>query len=583
MILVILILFCLHFLPLPIRLDPSLITLQLVLPILLFSNLGRGLPFPLSIGFGQCVLFCYVLIRSGVNNLFGLSLPITWIELALVCLIPRIQLKTTWWPFLLALFVFCQRELPRELMLSSDPDQHAFFTKQILDFGFLSMERGAWGEQGFNYPGGFAVLNFIWASLSFTDPRDIVTIQPYIQFLLAVFLFSRDKVAGTLLFLTFTFVPYGFLESNYHQEGTGRLSSIFLLALCLISPKSRKEWFLMGISPLLLFMINPPFGVLSGLLVGLKLLRKPKLIPILALLAFILVICDPYFQSRASGDLNEATLMNTGSEKPQLANYKQLVLGTRSINLSKDLLTKNGYFQAPFWALILLVITNLIIKKREGLNIVWQGCVIIASFLLIQPLFSILGSDPRYFLLEPYLVDSGKMLFLLLTIKGVGFILSSVRFSFVHVLIASALMFIPDSTKPRFSYCGAAGCVSEDDKKVLDYIHNYFNEKETISRILVPNAPVIVFNREKWLFPWGAARALPFETEIPLAFFYFQGDKDYSFDNYKSFVCDKLDIEWLLKENIRYIFLPSDRGGTCVRGGGTVLFKSGEAKFIRLY
>ncbi len=578
--LLILILFIAHFSPFPLRFEPVISLLQLLIPILALSNLGRGLPFPLAVGFGQCVLFAYVLLRSGLNHLLGVELPISWIELILICLVPKVTFKVPW-AFLLGLFVFCQRELPRELMLSSDPDQHAFFAKQLLDFGFLPLNRGLWGEEGFNYPGGFAVLNFIWAKLSFCDPRDIVTIQPYIQFLLAIFLFSKDRLPGFLLFLVFTFIPYGYLENNYHLEGTGRLSSIFLLSLCLISPKSQKEWFLVTLAPIMLFIINPPFGVLSGALVGVKLIKNLKIIPIIFCLGLILVFCDPYFRSRISGDLNEATLIKTEQKPLELDKYSSNVLSSRSINLTKDMIFKNGYFTLPIWGLALFALLLLFSNKNEGLNLLWQGGVIVLSFLLFQPLFSILGSDPRYFLLEPYLLDSGKLMFLLILIKGTGVIFSKIKFSGLHLALAILLMFIPNKTKPRFSYCGAAGCLTENDKKVIEQMTQYLTDKNT--RVLIPNAPVMVFNREKWLFPWGAGRALPFETDVPLAFFYFQGDRDYSYENYQKNICEELNIEWLKAEQIKYIFIPSDRGGTCIRSGGEILFKSGDAKFVKVY
>lgn len=582
--LLILLLFIAHFSPFPLRFEPTIILLKLFIPILALSNLGSSvgqrLPFPQAVGFGQCVLFAYVLLRSGLNHLLGLDLPITWIELILICLIPKVSFKIPW-AFLLGLFVFCQRELPRELMLSSDPDQHAFFAKQLLDFGFLPLDRGLWGEQGFNYPGGFAVLNFIWAKLSFCDPRDIVTIQPYIQFLLAIFLFSKDRLPGFLLLLVFTFVPYGYLENNYHLEGTGRLSSIFLLSLCLITPKSGKEWFAVLVAPIMLFIINPPFGVLSGALVGVKLIKNLKFIPLIFCLGLVLIYCDPYFRSRISGDLNEATLIETDQKPLALNDYSTNFLSKRSLNLTKDMIFKNGYFTLPLWALGLFILVLLALNRSEGLNLLWQGGMIVLSFIFFQPLFSILGSNPSYFLLEPYLLDSGKLLFLLLLIKGAGTILSSIKLSAIHLALAFLLMFIPDQTKPRFSYCGAAGCLTRDDKKVIEYMAQHISDKNL--RVLIPNAPVMVFNREKWLFPWGGVRALPFETDIPLAFFYFQGDSDYSYENYKKNVCEELNIEWLKSEKIKYIFIPSDKGGTCIRGGGEVLFKSGDAKFVKVY
>jgi len=139
-------------------------------------------------------------------------------------------------------------ELPREIMLSSDPDLHAFWASQISRIGEVPWNQGLWGPDRFFYPAGFAVLNYTWSVFSGLSIPEIVTAQPLIQtqFCLALLAWTaclqtsdraRSPQMHVILFILllvvyYAFLPFGYQHSHLHLEGTGRLSASLLTATC---------------------------------------------------------------------------------------------------------------------------------------------------------------------------------------------------------------------------------------------------------------------------------------------------------------------------------------------------------------
>ena len=62
----------------------------------------------------------------------------------------------------------------------------------------------------------------------------------------------------------------------------------------------------------------------------------------------------------------------------------------------------------------------------------------------------------------------------------------------------------------------------------------------------------------------------------------------FSYENYMRHVHDTFDVEWLLENNIRYFFIPSDRGGAVIEGldtiveNGKVIFEENDCMFIEI-
>jgi hypothetical protein len=143
---------------------------------------------------GMLVLVVYIYLRSLFNHAVQ-DWPITQWEIVLLmgitvvvgfwghtpkALVTRssdnIYALTVGLTIIFALCVIiAAREMPREVMLSSDPDQHAFFAKQIERFGAIPYHQRDWGSQGFNYPAATGVVVFLWHLLTGIDVRSLLT------------------------------------------------------------------------------------------------------------------------------------------------------------------------------------------------------------------------------------------------------------------------------------------------------------------------------------------------------------------------------------------------------------------------
>jgi hypothetical protein len=231
-----------------------------------------------ALAIGQISLMTYLLIRSavsgGVYYFFGLQAPVTTIEISALGLLGiwLISQRATHLAInrpspsrvinLIAVLICCLgpvvlRELPRTLPLSSDPDQHTFWASQIVRLGIIPWDQGILGIGSFGYPAGFAAVNSIWISFSGLSAVEIVTMQPQIQFLLALLLCSaaaeiliqRSQVSTNaqllqrnsdsavlftalgLILIYWLVLPYGLQNERIHGEGTARLSCSLLVAV----------------------------------------------------------------------------------------------------------------------------------------------------------------------------------------------------------------------------------------------------------------------------------------------------------------------------------------------------------------
>jgi hypothetical protein len=96
-----------------------------------------------------------------------------------------------------------------------------------------------WGPESFKYPAGTGALSFLWATLSASDIRDSLTIQPILQAYIAIFIIAeltlstRKHSLNAIGFMLLSFaliyqycLPYSLDQAHYHLEGTGRLMSL---------------------------------------------------------------------------------------------------------------------------------------------------------------------------------------------------------------------------------------------------------------------------------------------------------------------------------------------------------------------
>jgi hypothetical protein len=325
----------------------------------------------MSLAIGQTVCMVWVLLRGGVSGMAyfatGYQLPITRFEIALLATAIVLATERTRknvdqatlggsptissWSVLtfiallaLSIMPVALRELPRDIALSSDPDQYAFWTSQVLRLGGVPWDQGILGIGSFGYPAGFAVLGAIWCVFSGLSPVEIVTIQPILQFILAALfcaalaeycLNSRGTIkqsTGSLhtflascLLLTayWTVLPYGHQQGMYHCEGGGRASTSLFMATALgsvvvlwgtfqIRFQRRLLLSLLGVTGALIVTINPITAAVPCCLVGLLFLYElgrslwafrgqgkiaVGLLPLVAIgvIGVLLVLSDPYF------------------------------------------------------------------------------------------------------------------------------------------------------------------------------------------------------------------------------------------------------------------------------------------------
>jgi hypothetical protein len=313
----------------------------------------------------------WVLLRGGVSGIAyfatGYQLPITRFEVALLVgaivlakgraqdhanqATTEVPSLRSWWSALAftalvttSLMPLALRELPRDIALSSDPDQYAFWTSQVLRLGGVPWDQGILGIGSFGYPAGFAVLGAIWCVFSGLSPVEIVTIQPILQFILAAlfcaalaehclnksgalksFIAPLHTWLASCLLLTayWTILPYGHQQMMYHGEGAGRASTSLFMAMVLGSlvmlsgsPRGRVERTTLltslGVSGALIATINPITALVPCCLIGMmfvyELGRAIWMFPdrsrvtagILSLVAICffgvsLILSDPYF------------------------------------------------------------------------------------------------------------------------------------------------------------------------------------------------------------------------------------------------------------------------------------------------
>jgi hypothetical protein len=210
-------------------------------------------------------------------------------------------------------------------------------------------------------------------------------------------------------------------------------------------------------------------------------------------------------------------------------------------------------------------------------------------------------------LLAPYFLVACRQLnflWLLWLVAGIpSAMVSRSLATFCYLMTALLLVlfphspFTPHDPVPRQSYCGSMGCVNDDERRVIDSISESFTRYNArhpslsyarTPKILVPNYTVRI-GVESWLFPAGGVRLLAFRDTFPLAFYYFQGSRKYTFKNYRRHVCNRLNVRWLRRHGIRFAFLPHHPPKEChglrkMTGKQfRTVSRSGRVRFVRLY
>lgn len=658
------------------RTEVLLATVQLFFAALALASVGSALRELIagttqgvfwSLLVGQVGIGLWIYFRSGLNEIcnsvFGAYLYLTDFELILLVLLAcfvfwkRNQHRPLIfhsWPSILLLFVaswvVAQRELPRLSMLSSDPDLHVFWGAQLQRLGSIPANLGTWGPLSLGYPAGFSVLNFTWSALSQLDLQQIVSIQPVYQSLLAFLLLvsaaetlalqgvksnSRQLFLGlAAIALYFLFLPYGQQKNFFHQEGTARTSSLFLLSGMALSTaylffelNIRKYWVaLLGLCcSALVIGINPihglyalPCAAICGLYFFLPLLKERPIQLLLTVLP-LLVLADPYFSSGLP--IGPSRAHTSGPSAFDI--FISGVLDSMSSPLSELAVTFSSYFSLDFYPLefsqriifaialvyLLLRVFQPNFRRVDILLAALPILVLIVLAFVVEGGLKPFNANPNLRLTFPYALHLSQQAILLwltflflLVLCMLSRGIALVWVACLSIVVLGGLRTYRDQKadvrmEPRYTLQSGMGYPTPDDFIVISQIeqlyaqissrHGELSAEET-PKILIPNF-LSDTGWEQWLFPYGGSRALPLHKVLPLAFYYNQGFPDFSYRNYREKICKSWDLQWLKDRNIRYFFVPSQRGPICVRGlerllrESEVLFKQGNSTFLKLF
>lgn len=627
--------------------------------VIIFSSIGsiladakqpRGISFNSLVGQACCIAYIY--IRSGFNE-FIYYMPITVYEMwGLAILILSIKGKKILmpWPLfsknakfelaflfaLISILVIC--ELPKNQMLSSDPDQHMFFASQINFLGGIPFHRLDWGGLPFNYPAGTGALIYAWSIFSFLQVSAITIILPLMETILGVlavaaWIFggcknSKAIIYGLFFLVLTTMIGFNFplMADFFHQEGFGRQAGIGFLVLFVLlwlglyrqgnGAGGNRAFFLMGATIFVLISLNPVNIIIPLVFIFYTfLIRLVKAeLSYFELLVFIIplgfIFFDPYYLNLILGQSQQGGAQI--NVPPFTLNLVGLNLFTQALFAFTDqvflgqffgflISQKNYIFLLVFVPLFLFPIFRC--KKYEG-SLVFALSIITIGYC--ASFFYVLRNFSPFYLLYPYLIHSLSQYKVVAYQLLLGFgllaafkkswpdwriLLTGIFCSCIVFLVMSAVA--PTSFKIRKNYCGSLGCTSETDIKVLlkfkDYQSNRSSPKSGLKeKILVPNI-LVSAGSEEWIFPFGGARVLPLYNIAPLSFYYFQGSTDYTVRSYRENICNSFNLDWLKKRQIRYIFLPSDRGPFCIHNidqvvkDGEVIIRDGESLVIKIY
>jgi hypothetical protein len=344
----------------------------------------------------------------------------------------------------------------------------------------------------------------------------------------------------------------------------------------------------------------------------------------LCLVPLFLVFCDPYFMQPLAKSVRVIFFAGPPSPSgsasigwfshvslPSQAVWARLNLG-QVIRLF--LAGTDGGLTGSHTATFLMLAaaaTWILVFPAQAKRLAVVVVVILFSMWLAEGLTLSGSQDTPLYLVQPYIMqslwDSGVVLGALFVMGLVGsvYVLLASPGAELALGVAVTLSLLPSrsiaqlnselSLAPRVGMCGSFGCVAPSDVETIKFVKSFgeeilrrYSDLDFVRapKILILGHPAI-HGPEKWIFPYGASRIISLASPLPVAFFYGQGSKEWSYENYMQRVCSQLDRDWLRARNIRYLFLPESNPG-CLRGKERVLgemkvlFESGASRFLQI-
>jgi len=237
-----------------------------------------------------------------------------------------------------------------------------------------------------------------------------------------------------------------------------------------------------------------------------------------------------------------------------------------------------------------VLIVGLRWRPRVAASLGIALALVFAIRALVFPLMVALRRfGPDFYLLSQYVEMSRQQLVMLIGYAGIVLLAIELarRLSPIGIFMLVLAIFLFSRVAPntkmgpchRQIYPGPLDAATPGDMTVIRHAESLFRgwrnkhpvmDFTSMPRILIPNVAANI-GRETWLIPYGAARILPLADVFPVAFFYFEGSRDYTFEAYQDHVCRRFDVDWLRARNIRYLFLPAQRGRSCIADLDNVL------------
>ncbi|UNK41907.1 hypothetical protein MNO14_13220 [Luteimonas sp. S4-F44] len=601
----------------------------------LFAGLGIA-PARAQVGLwslaGQALLIVYVYLRS-LPSAAGIPIPVTQIEIVLLALAAIAYLalsgrgraaraallldKKSLCGQLVLIALVCiavaSRELPRVAMLSSDPDQHAFFAYQVAHLGGVPWRQIFWGGEDLNYPAGTGVYFALWSWLGFLDVRNATAAVPFIAYTLGAIaivdcalarIAAKEGgeaptawVALVLLFGLFLLPGY---PQYAHQEGLGRVVSFAFMA-GLTAVMFMPGAFASRAAVLLLFavsvhLLNPVSIFATGVLLGgaslfWMLMRSRRWLVISVLpLSLPFFFTDPYYFRALTGAAYPPKI-GLDAALGEVSRPEGLVAGANNLVIDPIGRLVSGLEYMPgvgmagtllfLFSTFLVVVLLHRLPIRQVVAAVLSACAAIMVMSLALSVAGEFRTDGKLYLLYPYasiaFAQLKMCLILLLACLAAAGIVRSTRSLMFRALGAAVVLMLgfamldsPSAReyRPKQGECGGLVCPSEDDIAALVQFSHVRNAGEgdasrSYERVLVLNS-VVKIGPETWLFPVGGGRVAPFYDVGPVAYFYYQGDPNFTTGTYLDRVCHRFDRQWLLSHSVRYVFVPESASEGCL-------------------
>lgn len=611
---------------------------------------GRPALF-LALVTGQASLAFYVLVRSLLYAAL-LAFPITTAELFLVVAVASLYLlrpaarpgtvwrqwsRGRWLPIEIGLLgaaclVIADRELPRIVMLSSDPDTHAYFARQVELLGALPWR----GDKVFGYPAGTGAFGYLWSRFALLDVRNAVAALPLLQAFTAALVIAeamairvRRMKTVSLVFATALGVTVGGLlvplyAPYAHMEGTGRQMGMAFLAVAALPLLPRQPARLRNapamaivitLCLLSLAILNPinvvvPLALLAAY--TLCAISQRQRLPWLALAPLALpplLLLDPYYHALLLGagtPESRFTVTATLQEIPlaSLLEHWKRLLAQGPWQFALDFMRLLPGQRYPSFAFLLAACAlpaafQVARQPRRILPLAGICAFVFLSLWAADRLFATALNDRRFYLLQPYFgLSLGQLKILLVTTLAASapvalahlraWKLALVSVGMVALVQVGMHLAQPMMEQPRAGYCGSLGCAADDDLNVLADVTRLWKERKLApGYVLLPNSLHHARN-EAWIFPVTGTRVLPFVDAPPPAFFYYQGRPEFTTANYMRHVCERFDRDWLRAHGIRYVFRPSSHEAACMTdiedlpAMGKVVSRHGQSLFVEL-